>query len=89
MRGGYSSLQAGGEAALPPLSAPARKCRYRAIRSACKWPRAASGAVTRTDYTDRVPVRRAYKFRAYPTRPQQGRSVRLLADPTATCITPH
>jgi putative transposase len=27
-----------------------------------------------------VPVRRAYKFRAYPTRPQQGRAVRLLAD---------
>jgi putative transposase len=25
-------------------------------------------------------VRRAYKFRAYPTQPQQGRSVRLLAD---------
>ena len=36
--------------------------------------------MTHTDYTDRVPVRRAYKFRAYPTRPQQGRSVRLLAD---------
>lgn len=29
---------------------------------------------------DRVPVRRAYKFRAYPTRPQEGRAVRLLAD---------
>jgi putative transposase len=27
-----------------------------------------------------VQVRRAYKFRAYPTQPQQGRSVRLLAD---------
>jgi putative transposase len=26
------------------------------------------------------PVRRAYKFRAYPTRPQEGRAVRLLAD---------
>jgi len=25
-------------------------------------------------------VRRAYKFRAYPTRPQEGRAVRLLAD---------
>lgn len=25
-------------------------------------------------------MRRAYKFRAYPTRPQQGRAVRLLAD---------
>lgn len=25
-------------------------------------------------------VRRAYKFRAYPTQPQRGRSVRLLAD---------
>jgi len=29
---------------------------------------------------DRVQVRRAYKFRAYPTRPQEGRAVRLLAD---------
>jgi putative transposase len=27
-----------------------------------------------------VPVRRAYKFRAYPTRPQDGRADRLLAD---------
>jgi hypothetical protein len=27
-----------------------------------------------------VPVRRAYKFRAYPTRPQDGRASRLLAD---------
>jgi putative transposase len=25
-------------------------------------------------------VRRAYKFRAYPTRPQEGRAARLLAD---------
>jgi putative transposase len=25
-------------------------------------------------------VRRAYKFRAYPTRPQEGRAIRLLAD---------
>jgi hypothetical protein len=25
-------------------------------------------------------VRRAFKFRAYPTRPQEGRAVRLLAD---------
>jgi putative transposase len=25
-------------------------------------------------------VKRAYKLRAYPTRPQQGRAVRLLAD---------
>jgi putative transposase len=33
-----------------------------------------------TDDTDPVPVRRAYKFRAYPTQPQQGRAVRLLAD---------
>jgi putative transposase len=29
---------------------------------------------------DPVPVRRTYKFRAYPTRPQEGRAVRLLAD---------
>jgi putative transposase len=27
-----------------------------------------------------MPVRRAYKFRAYPTRSQEGRAVRLLAD---------
>jgi putative transposase len=27
-----------------------------------------------------VPVRRAYKFRAYPTRPQEGRADRLLGD---------
>jgi putative transposase len=27
-----------------------------------------------------VPVKRAYKFRAYPTRPQESRAVRLLAD---------
>ena len=33
-----------------------------------------------TDYTDPVQVRRAYKFRAYPTRPQEGRAARLLAD---------
>jgi len=25
-------------------------------------------------------VRRAFKFRAYPTRPQEGRAVRLLAE---------
>jgi len=36
--------------------------------------------MTHSDYTNRVPVRRAYKFRAYPTQPQQGRAVRLLAD---------
>jgi Probable transposase len=29
---------------------------------------------------DWVPVRRAYKLRAHPARPQQGRAVRLLAD---------
>jgi putative transposase len=33
-----------------------------------------------TDHTDPVKVRRAYKFRAYPTRPQEGRAARLLAD---------
>ncbi len=35
-----------------------------------------------TDSGDRNPVqvRRAYKFRAYLTRPQQGRAARLLAD---------
>jgi putative transposase len=36
--------------------------------------------MTRTDYLGRVPVRRAYKFRAYPTRPQEARAARLLAD---------
>ena len=30
--------------------------------------------------SDLVQVRRAYKFRAFPTRPHQGRAVRLLAD---------
>jgi putative transposase len=35
---------------------------------------------TRIDYTDPVQVRRAYKFRAYPTGNQQGRAMRLLAD---------
>ena len=33
-----------------------------------------------TDYRDPVQVRRAYKFRAYPTRPQEGRSAGMLAD---------
>jgi hypothetical protein len=28
----------------------------------------------------RLVVKRAYKLRAYPTRPQEGRAVRLLAD---------
>ena len=36
--------------------------------------------MTHTDHLDRVQVRRAYKFRAYPTRPQEGRAVRLLSD---------
>jgi hypothetical protein len=27
-----------------------------------------------------VPVRRAYVFRAYPTRPREGRAVKLLSD---------
>jgi len=36
--------------------------------------------VAHTDYTDPVQVRRAYKFRAYPTRPQEDRAARLLAD---------
>jgi putative transposase len=38
------------------------------------------GTVTHTDDLDPVQVKRAYKFRAYPTRPQDGRAVRLLAD---------
>ena len=82
MRGGYASLPAGGEAALPPLGVPARKCQYQAVRSAGKRARQAaiSGAAPGTDDTDPVKVRRAYKFRAYPTRPQEGRAVRLLAD---------
>jgi putative transposase len=33
-----------------------------------------------TDDMEPVPVKRAYKFRAYPTCPQEGRAVRLLAD---------
>jgi putative transposase len=37
-------------------------------------------AVTRTDDTDPMPVRRAYKLRAYPTRPQEDRAVKLLRD---------
>jgi putative transposase len=41
---------------------------------------AACGALTHSGDTDRMHVRRAYKFRAYPTQPQQGRAVRLLAD---------
>jgi putative transposase len=32
------------------------------------------------DYLDSVQVRRAYKLRAYPTLPQEGRAVRLLRD---------
>ena len=36
--------------------------------------------MTHSSYTNRVQVRRAYKFRAYPTQPQEGRAVRLLAD---------
>ena len=33
-----------------------------------------------TDHRDPVPVRRAYVFRAYPTRPQEGRAVKVLRD---------
>jgi putative transposase len=36
--------------------------------------------VTHTDDLDPVQVKRACKFRAYPTRPQEARAVRLLAD---------
>ena len=74
MRGGYSSLQAGGGTALPPFNAPARKCQCRAIRSAGKWPRQAAPceAVSEPENTDLVQVRRAYKFRAFPTRPDPG-----------------
>jgi len=38
-----------------------------------------SGAAIRTDYSGRMQMKRAYKFRAYPTLPQQGRAVHLLA----------
>jgi putative transposase len=38
------------------------------------------GTVTPTDDLDPVQVKRAYKLRAYPTRPQEGRAVRLLRD---------
>jgi len=37
-------------------------------------------AVTHTDHLDPVQVRRAYKLRAYPTCPQEGRAGRLLRD---------
>jgi transposase len=37
-------------------------------------------AVAHTDHRDPVQVRRAYVFRAYPTRPQEGRAVKLLRD---------
>ena len=36
--------------------------------------------MTSTDSTDPVQVRRAYRLRAYPTRSQEGRAVRLLRD---------
>jgi putative transposase len=36
--------------------------------------------MTTTDHRKPVQVRRAYKFRAYLTRPKEGRAVRLLAD---------
>jgi transposase len=36
--------------------------------------------VIRTDYSGQVQMKRAYKFRAYPTRSQEGRAARLLAD---------
>ena len=42
--------------------------------------RVASGTMINCGDTGGVQVRRAYKFRAYPTRPQEGRAVRLLAD---------
>jgi putative transposase len=38
------------------------------------------GTVTPTNDLDPVQVKRAYKLRAYPTRPQEGRAVRLLRD---------
>jgi len=38
------------------------------------------GPVTHTDYRGPVQVRRAYKFRAYPTQPQEDRSAGMLAD---------
>src|SRR4029450_5477691 len=38
------------------------------------------GTVTHTEYRNLVQVKRAYKLRAYPTRPQEGRAVRLLRD---------
>lgn len=82
MRGGCFRLQPGAEAALPPLSLLTRECRCRALRSACKRPGevATSPATIHTDYRKPVPVRRAYVFRAYPTRPQEGRAVKLMHD---------
>lgn len=72
MRGGHSSLQAGGEAALPPLSVAARECQYRAIGFALSGPAAwrALRAATHTDRGNPVRVRRAYKFLLRPTRSQ-------------------
>src|SRR5215472_11705423 len=75
-------LRAAGESALPPLGVLAAECRRWAVRLMRTWPReaATSGAVTHTNHRDLVQVKRAYKFRAYPTRPQEGRAARLLAD---------
>jgi putative transposase len=41
---------------------------------------AASPGRDHTDDTDPMPVRRAYKLRSYPTRPQEDRAVKLLRD---------
>jgi hypothetical protein len=90
LRGGERRLRAARESALPPFSVSLPECHTesrpechrQAIRSASEWPREAgiSGVATHTSYSGRVQVRRAYKFRAYPTRPREGRAARLLAD---------
>src|SRR4029450_10730628 len=73
------TLAAGSGAAAGPLNCPPIAVYYRhgltpqgQPPSGCAPPRLLAGG--------EPAVRRAYKLRAYPTRPQEGRAVRLLAD---------
>jgi putative transposase len=66
------------ESALSPFKMSYPECQMQAVSSARET--GLSGAMTRTDYSGRVQMKRAYKFRAYPTRPQEGRAAHLLAD---------
>ena len=81
MRGGDRRPPAE-ESALPPFRMSCPECHGQAVSSVPEWPHetGTSGAATHTDYSGRVQMKRAYKFRAYPTRPQEGRAARLLAD---------